>query len=69
MLHSKTILKPQHRVTRMAKRVKLYKDGQTMEVWQENVEKLTARGWSETEPKAKAKTTSKTEVATNTDEV
>jgi len=53
----------------MAKRVKLYKDGQTMEVWQENVEKLTARGWSETEPKAKAKKTPKTEVATNTDEV
>ena len=69
MLHSKTISKPQHKVTMMAKRVKLYKDGQTMEVWQENVEKLTARGWSDAEPKAKAKKSPKTEVATKTDEV
>jgi hypothetical protein len=52
----------------MEKRVKLYKDGETMEVWSGKVERLAEVGWSEEKPKAKAKKTPKTEVATKPNE-
>ena len=44
----------------MAKRIKLQnKDGETIEVWDHQVEEMTPHGWSDQTTKPKKKTTNK----------
>jgi len=51
----------------MAKRVKLYKDGDIKETWSENADKWLEAGWSIDEPKRQAKTKKSAKVETKTE--
>ena len=43
----------------MAKRIKLHNNGETIEVWDNQVEEMKQQGWSDSSAKPKKKSTTK----------